>query len=156
MVQFSDDSVFVEGSTYPRHRLKARILKQKLIEYKCVYCGFSGMWNNKPLTLQLEHKNGISNDNRLSNLAFACPNCHTQTETYAGKNSTGMRVYRPEVVNAKRDKLEADQRKLNAVKPLIAIGAWGWKTKMAEALNISPQKLDKWLKRVDPSFTMPV
>ena len=32
------------------------------------------------------HINGINNDHRLENLRFLCPNCHSQTSTYAGKN----------------------------------------------------------------------
>ena len=38
------------------------------------------------LTLQLDHINGINNDNRKENLRFLCPNCHSQTNTFAGKN----------------------------------------------------------------------
>ena len=50
----------------------------------CVECGIGPEWNGKKLTLQLEHINGIYNDNRLENLIILCPNCHSQTETYAG------------------------------------------------------------------------
>lgn len=39
-----------------------------------------------PLTLQLDHINRVNNDHRLTNLRFLCPNCHSQTDTYAGKN----------------------------------------------------------------------
>lgn len=38
------------------------------------------------MTLQLEHKNGNNQDYRLSNLCLLCPNCHSQTSTYAGGN----------------------------------------------------------------------
>jgi len=78
--------IFVENSNFSRNHLKRRIIKENLIEYKCSECGLKDKWNGKELSLQLEHKNGINNDNRLENLTFLCPNCHSQTETYAGKS----------------------------------------------------------------------
>lgn len=83
---YSNDEAFIENSTIARHHVKKRIIKQNLIEYKCEDCGNDGNWNGNILILQLEHKNGISNDNRIENLGFLCPNCHTQTKTYAAKN----------------------------------------------------------------------
>ena len=84
-IRLSNDDVFCENSTYSRHHLKDRIIKEKLIEYKCSKCGNDGIWNGEKLSLQLEHINGISNDNRLENLTFLCPNCHSQTKTFSGK-----------------------------------------------------------------------
>lgn len=81
--RYADEEVFVEGSTYCRGKLKARILKKKLLSYVCEECGMGPEWNGKVLVLHLDHKNGINNDNRLKNLRFLCPNCHTQTETYS-------------------------------------------------------------------------
>jgi 5-methylcytosine-specific restriction endonuclease McrA len=43
--------------------------------------------NNKSISLQLDHINGIRTDNRLENLRLLCPNCHSQTETFCGKNN---------------------------------------------------------------------
>ncbi len=84
--RFSNDIVFVENSSYARHNLKRRIIEEKLLEYKCVCCGNIGEHNSQPLTLQLDHINGVNNDHRLENLRFLCPNCHTQQDTYAAKN----------------------------------------------------------------------
>ena len=64
-----------------------RIIDDNLIEYKCQECGLKDSWNNKMLVLHLDHINGISNDHRLENLRFLCPNCHSQTDTYTDKNS---------------------------------------------------------------------
>ena len=65
--------------------LKRRILNANLLEYKCAICGICE-WQNKPLILQLDHINGDNKDNRLENLRLLCPNCHSQTETFCGKN----------------------------------------------------------------------
>ncbi len=71
----SDDLVFIENSTYSRYCLKERIIKNKIFEYICLECGNNGFWNKKKISLHLEHKNGVNNDNRLDNLCFLCPNC---------------------------------------------------------------------------------
>lgn len=69
-----------------RIHVKNYLIKFKMIPYECEECKNNGIWNQKKLSLQLEHKNGISNDNRLENLSFLCPNCHSQTDSFAGKN----------------------------------------------------------------------
>lgn len=51
----------------------------------CECCGISNVWNNKPLTLHLDHINGDSDNNFPINLRLLCPNCHSQTDTFAGK-----------------------------------------------------------------------
>ena len=81
-----NEEVFVEGSTYPRHRLKERIIKQKLIDYKCHCCGIDATWRGKPMPLILDHINGVNNDNRLENLRFVCSNCDSQLDTYKSRN----------------------------------------------------------------------
>lgn len=81
---FSD--VFSENSTVARKNVKRRIIKDKLMPYECLLCSNKGTHNGKELVLELDHINGISNDNRLENLRFLCPNCHSQTDTSNGKN----------------------------------------------------------------------
>lgn len=66
--------------------LRTVILREKLLEYKCQKCGNDGNWQNEQLTLQLHHIDGDKTNNELSNLIFLCPNCHSQTDNFAGKN----------------------------------------------------------------------
>ena len=80
------EELFNENSNVSRAHLKKIIIKDSLIKYECE-CGNTGEWRNQKLILQLEHKNGIATDNRLENLCFLCPNCHSQTETFSGKNA---------------------------------------------------------------------
>jgi Zn finger protein HypA/HybF involved in hydrogenase expression len=83
--KISIEKILVEDSTFNRTHLKERLIKEKIIEYKCKDCGNIGEWNGKKLSLQLEHKNGRSQDHTKENLCFLCPNCHSQTSTFCGK-----------------------------------------------------------------------
>jgi len=81
--------VLIKNSTYTSNNgIKKKILQNKLIEYKCKKCNLIGKWKGKELSLQLDHINGVRNDNRIKNLRFLCPNCHSQTETYCGKHTS--------------------------------------------------------------------
>jgi len=71
---------------YPTNNLKRRLISEGILEEKCAECDHSGLWNGLPLVLHLDHINGINDDHRIENLQLLCPNCHSQTSTYAGKN----------------------------------------------------------------------
>ena len=82
---WTNEQIFVNGSLFTKNKLRRRVLADKLIKYECSSCGLKNKWNNKKIVLPLDHINGIDSDNRLENLRFLCPNCHSQTETFAGK-----------------------------------------------------------------------
>ena len=84
--KYSLDEILIENSSYANiTRLKERLIREGRMEYKCKNCGIVE-WLGQPLSLHLDHINGINNDHRIENLRFLCPNCHSQTETYAGRN----------------------------------------------------------------------
>lgn len=75
----------LDPSTVPRRNLKKRLLKEKILENKCTNCQLGPEWHGKPISLQLDHINGNTHDNRIENLRILCPNCHSQTETFGTK-----------------------------------------------------------------------
>ncbi|HWI22862.1 MAG TPA: HNH endonuclease [Baekduia sp.] len=75
------------SSVRSRHHLKQRLLKAGLLQAHCAECEIDS-WRGAPLALQLHHINGIGTDNRLENLMLLCPNCHSQTENWGGRNKT--------------------------------------------------------------------
>ena len=52
---------------------------------ECAICGLDS-WRGAAISLHLDHVNGIRNDHRRENLRLLCPNCHSQTVTFAGRN----------------------------------------------------------------------
>jgi hypothetical protein len=74
--------ILVTGKEY---RTGTDILRRCLLElgvpHQCAVCGHLPMWNGGPLTLQVDHINGDWSDDRLENLRFICPNCHSQQLT---------------------------------------------------------------------------
>lgn len=52
----------------------------------CEECGLTE-WLSKPITLELEHIDGDNQNNVKENLKLLCPNCHSYTDTWKGKNS---------------------------------------------------------------------
>ena len=77
---------------YPEKRhlhVKARILREGLLSWKCSECGNLGVWNGKPLILQLDHIDGDLSNWEINNLRIICPNCHTQTETFGTRKFKG-------------------------------------------------------------------
>lgn len=78
--------ILSENSSYLwSTNLKNRLLNEGLLDYKCYNCSLSE-WLGAKISLQLEHKNGNNVDNRIENLCLLCPNCHSQTSTFAGRN----------------------------------------------------------------------
>lgn len=64
------------------HLLVARGLKEEI----CERCDLDDNWNGLPITLQIHHKDGNNKNNHIDNLEVLCPNCHSQTKTYCGRN----------------------------------------------------------------------
>jgi transposase-like protein len=86
------EDVLVQNSTYPRSKLKGRLLTEGLIAPRCEFCGQDEIWRGKRMSLVLDHINGVSNDNRLANLRMVCPNCAATLDTHCGRNLPQQRA----------------------------------------------------------------
>ncbi len=62
---------------------KTRLLSERGV--KCEICGIEE-WCGKSAPIQMDHVDGNPEINSIENLRFICPNCHAQTDSYAGKN----------------------------------------------------------------------
>ena len=88
---------WLNGKSVPRRY----VIKEWLTEqygYKCSSCGISD-WNNKPITLWVDHIDGNASNNHYSNFKLICPNCDSQQDTFGAKNkgkgrrSLGLKPY---------------------------------------------------------------
>jgi hypothetical protein len=69
-------------------RLRKRVIYEQ--KEKCNRCKLSE-WLGMKIMLELEHKDGDRHNNKRKNVEGLCPNCHSQTSTWRGKNKRNKR-----------------------------------------------------------------
>lgn len=72
-----------------RH-VKKRLIKEGYLKYECCQCGLLDQWNGRSITLELDHIDGDRWNHRMENLRLLCPNCHSQTSTFRGRNKSRL------------------------------------------------------------------
>lgn len=154
--KLSFEEIFCNNSPAAQVVVKRRIIEDNLIEYVCRDCNNVGTWNNQQLVLQLEHCDGNSTNNTLSNLCFLCPNCHSQTKTYCGKNVNHRtkRMSKEDHVRKVKEQARIDNQPLvNAVLASgIDFSKYGWSKKVGQVIGKNPQKVKDWMMRYMRDF----
>lgn len=79
-------TVLPPGARRPKGYLLRAALVALGTPERCVACDTGSVWRGRPLALQVDHVNGDWHDNRLENLRLLCPNCHSVTANYRGRN----------------------------------------------------------------------
>lgn len=157
------DELFVKGDQRNTQSLKKRLIKEGLAKDECSECGQLPLWNNKPLVLQLDHINGDNTDNRIENLRILCPHCHSQTETWSGRNAQEKHIHKHACSvcggpkkNTKSDKCvkcENEARKENTKIEWPSVETVSQMTKQlgfvatGKSLGVSDNAVRKFLKR---------
>jgi len=92
------------GDTSLYHKQYKKYLIEKFGNM-CMKCGWHEMNSITGLIpIQLEHKDGNSENNALTNLELLCPNCHSLTPTYGALNKGSGRLKRREKRNEYKEK----------------------------------------------------
>lgn len=151
--------VFDGIETMSTGSLKYRLVQEGYKELKCEECGLGEEWNGKLLVLELDHINGNSKDNRLENLRILCPNCHSQTPTFRGrKNKVFIEpIIKQKVLKISKHKEKVEKNKIDKLVKIEALSSLiknssiefnklGWVEKVSLILNITPQRVNNWMK----------
>lgn len=162
-LRFILDNTHKMGSNHLKKRLFDEGVKNEI----CEDCGIGNSWNSKKLNLHLDHIDGDKLNNRIDNLRILCPNCHSQTDTYAGKNiklKNKQRGYEYSYVKKfdnlteywytkKENWTKEQERYVDVVmNSSIDFSKFGWVTKLSTLIKQKPQKVKFWMERIMPEF----
>ena len=140
--KYSNEDIFKENSSYSKVHMKKRIIDECLIEYKCQECGLIDEWNGKKIILHLDHINGINDDNKLDNLRFLCPNCHSQTHTYC-RGSKQLNEDKTKELKPRIYKRKVERPDIETLKQQISeFGYVG----TGKIYGVSDNSIRKWIK----------
>lgn len=142
---------------YQANTLKQRLIKAGIKENKCEWCSIVD-WRDEPIVMQLDHINGNNSDHRLENLRILCPNCHSQTDTYASKKREKTTIHKNVLPTLKHEIEEIErQNKVKhelLIKEIeesgIAFHRFGWVRAVSLIIGIQPQKVGQWMKKNMP------
>ncbi|GLW14272.1 hypothetical protein Stsp01_10150 [Streptomyces sp. NBRC 13847] len=84
------------GSRREKTTLLRRALDEKQRPRRCAECGIGDTWQGRRLVLEIDHINGDRLDNRLENLRYLCPSCHSQTRSFARASAHPAIPVRPQ------------------------------------------------------------
>lgn len=175
------EQILTRNSKFRTRTARRRILRDNLIEYQCSICSNTGEWQGKELSLQLDHINGDNTDNRVENLRFLCPNCHTQTETYGPKklkkkhgeckicgkplykyNKSGFCRYHVYINNKKKDTGNNKKKNTENKKEVIEQRKefldsidktkFGWVKEVQKEWGVSHTQVKRWIRKNYPEM----
>lgn len=86
--------MLIENSPCARKDVKRRLLAEGLREPVCEMCGQDEIWHGRPMSMILDHVNGVRDDHRLENLRMLCPNCAATLDTHCGRRNRIQRARR--------------------------------------------------------------
>ena len=127
----------VKGSRITSYRLKNRLLKEGIKERKCECCGLTE-WLGQPINLEPHHLNGDSTDNRIENIKLYCPNCHSYTENYGGKNQK---------INKKENIKNEAQKQIDIEYLQELLNEYGDITIVSEKICRKPRTILRYIKK---------
>jgi hypothetical protein len=152
---YTNEEIFIKDSKMSRNVVRYRVIKEKLIPYVCECCGQDEKWQGKIMPLILDHKNGINNDNELSNLRFLCSNCDSIQDTYKSKNRSldqikqtnrNLIIKESNKIERKSIRNEKIKNYINQIKDSnIDFTKHGYLVEIGKLLNWTPQWSQKFI-----------
>lgn len=154
---YTDEEVFCKDTEASQHALRKRYRDRAYTPYSCAVCGQLPVWQDKPLTLILDHIDGNNRNGELTNLRWVCPNCNQQLPTtgFHGKKyrDPANKVQLPKAMHQKQDTVKVKPSKRPEYDELIEAVFKNSFTQVGQLYGVSPNAVQKWLKFYEVPYT---